>query len=156
MSVALSEFTNTWVGRGRDEKRRVEDRSRMSDFLFYISLDRVRPEKCRATSSAVVTSRNNKIARSAHPSGIFPPPFYTGHPLVRSIAHPRPRKVLQVALLPAHFSSGKSDPAGAVKFSRLPLSRPLFTLLEPPPSFTSRVFAGETHSGGRVPGGNYL
>lgn len=41
----------------------------MSDFLFYISLDRVRPEKRRATSSTVVTSRNNKIARSAHPSG---------------------------------------------------------------------------------------
>ena len=97
VSVALSESVNTWMGRGRNEKRRVEDRSRMSDFLFYISLDRVRPEKRCATSSAIVTSRNNKIARSVHPSRIFPPPFYTGHPLVRLIAHPRPRKVFQVA-----------------------------------------------------------
>lgn len=56
----------------------------MSDFLFYISLDRVCPEKRHATSGAVVTSRNNKIARSAHPPGSPPSLCTTTLPHARS------------------------------------------------------------------------
>lgn len=56
----------------------------MSDFLFYISLDRVCPEKRHAMSGAVVTSRNNKIARSAHPTESPPPLCTTTLPHARS------------------------------------------------------------------------
>lgn len=56
----------------------------MSDFLFYISLDRVRPKKRHATWGAVVTSRNNKIARSAHLPGPSPSLCTTTLPHARS------------------------------------------------------------------------
>lgn len=117
----------------------------MSDFLFYISLDRVCPEKRHATLDAVVTSRNNKIAQSAHLPWI---PFVPLHnyPPSCSIAHRDREKFFKLlATTLARFSSRKSDPVGTVKFSRL----------APHPARPSRVplpssrFAVK-HSGGRA------
>lgn len=122
----------------------------MNDFLFYILLDRARPEKRHATSSgAVVTSRNNKIARSVHPPGCPPPPS-ARLPSRTPDRAPRPRKVPQVARATlARFSSRKSDPAGAVKFSRLAPHPAGLSRATPTHTPSASYFAAK-HSGGHA------
>lgn len=94
--------------------------------LYFTSGPSPSEETCHAPR---VTSRNNKIARSASsgysasPSHPFPIPRGGEHPCTPASISRQPRKVVQVggrgSRLPhllVHFSNRKSDPAGSPSF----------------------------------------